>query len=45
MVKSCACGLGQHFEELGHSFFTIWTDPKPANTLFIFLLTLSNEFF
>ena len=20
MVKSCACGLGQHFEELGHSF-------------------------
>ena len=20
-----------HFEDRGHSFFAIWTDPKPAN--------------
>ena len=26
-------------------FFTIRTDPKPANNLFIFFLTLSNQFF
>ena len=25
------CDLGQHFQDLGHSFFTIRTDPKPAN--------------
>ena len=35
-----AAGRGQHFQARGHSFFTIRTDPKPANNLFIFCLRL-----
>ena len=40
-VKNCDLGLeyavlGQHFQALGDSFFTIQTDPKPANDMFIF---------
>ena len=29
----------------GHGLFTIWTDSKPANNLFIFFLTPSNQCF
>ena len=36
------CGFSQHFQDLGHSFFTINTNSKPANNLFIFFLALSN---
>ena len=35
-----AAGRGQHFQARGHSFFTIQTDPKPANNLFIYFLLL-----
>ena len=32
-----AAGRGQHFQARGHSFqFTIRTDRKPANNMFIF---------
>ena len=30
-----AAGRGQHIQGRGHSFFTIRTDPKPVNNLFI----------
>ena len=47
IVKNCDRGLenaarGRRprvaFSSLRPQFFTIWTDPKPANNLFIFLL-------
>ena len=40
-----ATDQGQHFQHCGHSFFTVWTEPNPANKLFMFFLTLSNQCF
>ena len=33
------------FSRLRPQLFTIWKDPKLANNLLIFFLTLSNQFF
>ena len=35
-LENAARGRGQHFQDRGHSFFTIRIDPKPANNFFIF---------
>ena len=39
IVKNCDRGLAEmwrDFQPRSHSFFTIRTDPKPANNIFIF---------
>ena len=42
-----AAGRAHHFQDRGHGIFyySIRSDPKPANNLFIFFLTLSNQLF
>ena len=35
-ILPSAYGLGQHFQDLGHGFFPIRTEPKPADNIFIF---------
>ena len=43
-MLSSACGLEQHLQDLGHSFFTIRTS-QPANNIHVYLQAEKNSAF
>ena len=43
LVKNCDWGLENAARGLWSQFFTMWTDPKPVNNLFIFFQALKQK--